>query len=142
MTNIYSASQIKGASPKQPHTVQEANAMAIKAFGCFEKVTKGNPEEQDVVYFCSIYNFVEQAIDSGLMSDPTGVIASAFESMSKAVLRFESGKAFRLDGNGINHAMTIIDAYIDMARELPRRDWMKNINRTHAATLKAIGQSA
>jgi len=134
---IYSAAQIKGASPKHPHTKQEAGSLIRRAWECFEKITKGEPSNPDMAYFCTLYNFVEQAIDSGLMSDEDGAIGDAFASLSKAVVRAVEGKSFRLDGQGIVHAEIILDAYGAMAMHLPRRDWMKNINRTQSTSYKA-----
>jgi hypothetical protein len=126
----FTKAQVNGASPKRPIEWCRLANLPIRYHMALEDVTKGQSDEASRFDLATLFNFLWAAKERKVIEDD-GIMQSALKGLATAFRRTDDGKPFRLDGTGIEAMKTLVNAFEDIAKAMPAREYMRTCNWVH-----------
>jgi hypothetical protein len=114
----YTRAQINAASPKHPAIPSAYTHNHYRVFDALTAILTGDkPTMQQWAELANACNLLEALRQQGHISDPDRLIEDAFN----ALVRTRGRAPLRLDGEGRNAVIIMLDSYVKCHIELPER---------------------
>lgn len=131
------------ASPDAPVRSDAALKLSLKIDDALKAFTHGTPVHKDWDLLAEIVNLVETLVTEGVVnSEAAETVKAATAALVGAGMRFDDGKGFRFDGQGLSAVREACEIYEYALKELDERtmlDMHQITKRRNDAKLKESG---